>query len=101
MAPRARLAGGQAGRVREEDLTGKKMAEKKNKKWGKKEKMLTGGPLMAYLGNMLFYSFRLRCLFCTINFSTRKHEFDRVSSVFSVCVFTDSVRDALSSAGGN
>jgi hypothetical protein len=62
MAPRARLAGGQAGRVREEDLTGKKMAEKKNKKMGKKGKNADRWPLMAYLGNMLFYSFRLRGL---------------------------------------
>jgi hypothetical protein len=57
MAPRARLAGGQAGRVREEDLTGKKMAEKKIKN-GEKGKNADRWPLMAYLGNMLFYNFR-------------------------------------------
>jgi hypothetical protein len=52
--------------------------------------------LIAYLGNILFYSFSLRGLFCTSDFSTRKHE---LNSEFSVRVFTGSVRDALSSQG--
>jgi hypothetical protein len=70
---------------------------KKKEKIGKKEKIADGWALIAYLENILFYSFPLRGLFCASDFSTRKHEFGELISEFSVRVFTGSVRDALRS----
>jgi hypothetical protein len=57
--------------------------------------MIDRWTLLAYLGNILFYSFLLRGLFCASVFSTRKHEFGELNSGLSVRVFIGSVRDAL------
>jgi hypothetical protein len=57
--------------------------------------------LLAYLGNIPFYSFSLRGLFSASVFSTRKREFGELNSGFSVRVFTGSVRDALSTEEPN
>jgi hypothetical protein len=84
--------GGRLGRAREEEPP----REEEWKKIGKKkEKKLTCGPLIAYLGNMLFYNFSLRDLFYVINFSTFKHEFGELNSVFLVRVFTCSMLEML------
>jgi hypothetical protein len=48
---------------------------------------------------MFFYSFSLRVLICAGTFSSRKHESDGLNSCFTVCIFTDSARDALTGVG--
>jgi hypothetical protein len=45
--------------------------------------------------NIPFFSFSLQCLFCVSRFVTRKHVFGKLNSSFSICTFTDSIRDAL------
>jgi hypothetical protein len=44
---------------------------------------------------MVFYNFRLRGMFCVINFSSHKHEFSELNSALSIRVFAGSARDAL------